>query len=294
MQTDAESSQKMRVTLIGDSILDNKAYVNRTQPSVSQLLRKKAVDLNLDWTVTLCAIDGDVMAGVPRQLRTVPNDTDVLVLSIGGNDGLRYLRKLQSIGMHNPLNVVSLLNEAWTEFSQSYGDTLDKTIALGKKVIVCNIYYPCFSSWVQQKVSCAGLYVINKIIISEAAKRGLPVIDLATVFDQEQDYANPIEPGVPGADKLTANVIKIVREHRWDEGHRVYAERTYTIAAGSADELRDDEWSHEPRAHQLGRWSWEVAEQEAAAVAQAAAEADRSPLGDLPDLQDNDRFRTEL
>jgi hypothetical protein len=59
MQTDdAESSQqqqKMRVTLIGDSILDNKAYVNRTQPSVSQLLRKKAADLDLDWTVTLCA-----------------------------------------------------------------------------------------------------------------------------------------------------------------------------------------------------------------------------------------------
>jgi hypothetical protein len=132
--------------------------------------------------------------------------------------------------------------------------------------------------------------------VNVAAKRGLPVIDLATVFDQEQDYANPIEPGVPGADKLTANVIKIVREHRWDEGHQVYAERAYTIE-GSADELRDDEWSHEPRAHQLGRWSWEVAEQEKleeAAVAKAAAEADRSPLGDLPDLQDNDRFRTEL
>jgi hypothetical protein len=95
-------------------------------------------------------VDGDVMAGVPRQLRTVPNDTDVLVLSIGGNDGLRYLRKLQSIGMHNPLNVVSLLNEAWTEFSQSYGDTLDKTIALGKKV---SCVRPCVSSCVC-RVAC--------------------------------------------------------------------------------------------------------------------------------------------
>jgi hypothetical protein len=90
------------------------------------------------------------MAGVPRQLRTVPNDTDVLVLSIGGNDGLRYLRKLQSIGMHNPLNVVSLLHEAWTEFSQSYGDTLDKTIALGKKV-----------SCVCGRVSCRACAVVR-------------------------------------------------------------------------------------------------------------------------------------
>jgi hypothetical protein len=123
------------------------------------------------------------------------------------------------------------------------------------------------------------------------------VIDLATVFDQDHDYANPIEPGVMGADKLTSNIIRIVREHPWEEGHRVYADRTYTIA--SPEELRDDKWSHEPRAQRLGRWDWEgndddsdVAGGDKAAVDhQAAVGSKTAAVHDLPDLKDNDAYR---
>jgi hypothetical protein len=114
-----------------------------------------------------------------------------------------------------------------------------------------------------------------------AAKRGLPVIDLATVFDKKEDYANPIEPSVLGADKLTANIIRVVTEHPWEGGHVVYADRTYSVE--SADDVRGL-WDHEPRAKALGRWDWEVAEA-------AEGEADTDTMGDLPDLKDNDPFR---
>jgi len=109
---------------------------------------------------------------------------------------------------------------------------LGHVVALGKKVIVCTIYYPCFSDWLKQKMSCAGIFAMNRIIKAEAAKKGLPVIDLAAIFDRNEDYANSIEPGVLGADKLTANIINIVRNHDWSTGYAVFADTKYTIASG--------------------------------------------------------------
>lgn len=152
----ASDPREEHITLIGDSILDNKAYVRRDMPSVSQLLRKKVQDLNLPWTVTLCAskvpfvvlqcggmtylgvdvaraVDGDVMSGVPRQLNSVPKDTTVLVLSIGGNDGLHYLGRLRSMGM-NLANFERLMGEVRAEFTTTYSAMLDRVVALGKKV----------------------------------------------------------------------------------------------------------------------------------------------------------------
>jgi hypothetical protein len=41
---------------------------------------------------------------------------------------------------------------------------------------------------------------VGGIIRGEAQRRGLPVIDLAAVFCDPLDYANPIEPGVLGKD----------------------------------------------------------------------------------------------
>jgi hypothetical protein len=38
----------------------------------------------------------------------------------------------------------------------------------------------------------------NRVIRRLASARRLPVIDLAAIFCEDQDWANPIEPGVPG------------------------------------------------------------------------------------------------
>jgi hypothetical protein len=58
------------VVLLGDSILDNGAYVAGGSPLVEQLRSR----LHGDWRVTLLARDGAVAEYVLRQLQQLPAD----------------------------------------------------------------------------------------------------------------------------------------------------------------------------------------------------------------------------
>ena len=73
------------VVLLGDSVFDNAAYVG-AGPDVVQQLRTVLPDV---WQATLLAVDGHVIADVPRQLGRLPNSATHLVVSVGGNDALR-------------------------------------------------------------------------------------------------------------------------------------------------------------------------------------------------------------
>src|SRR5215212_9844094 len=73
------------IALLGDSVIDNKAYVGG-EPDVAEQLRMVAPK---DWKVTRLAVDGAVASSVLHQLESVPPDTTHLVISAGGNDALR-------------------------------------------------------------------------------------------------------------------------------------------------------------------------------------------------------------
>src|SRR5215213_7382017 len=81
-QSHKEQTDMTHVVLLGDSSLDNQAYVLRGQ-AVLDHLRRVALK---DWQVTLLAVDGSRTGGVARQLAQVPAGATHLVLSIGGND----------------------------------------------------------------------------------------------------------------------------------------------------------------------------------------------------------------
>ena len=51
--------------------------------------------------------------------------------------------------------------------------------------------------------------------MSEAALFGLPMIDIKTLFNDKEDYANPIEPSTQGGDKLSDVIIKVVKNHNY-------------------------------------------------------------------------------
>ena len=74
------------VALLGDSVIDNKAYVGDA-PDVAQQLRLIAPK---EWKVSKQAVDGAVVSGVLRQLSNVPVDATHVVISAGGNDALHY------------------------------------------------------------------------------------------------------------------------------------------------------------------------------------------------------------
>jgi hypothetical protein len=108
------------------------------------------------------------MNGIPKQLSRIPEDTSHIVLSIGGNDGLRLLSQLQIRGILNPLNIWWALTEIRTTFREKYAETLDLILkAKPVKLMVMTIYYPNFKEYLLQKVSCIGIYVFNYIIRDE-------------------------------------------------------------------------------------------------------------------------------
>lgn len=72
----------MHLVLLGDSIFDNRVYVQTGEPDVRQQL----ADLVKPIPVTLLALDGATTQGIPRQLGKMPADATHLILSVGGND----------------------------------------------------------------------------------------------------------------------------------------------------------------------------------------------------------------
>jgi hypothetical protein len=55
--------------------------------------------------------------------------------------------------------------------------------------------------------------VFNDAITRQAFARGLPVIDLRLVCDDDADYANPIEPSSQGGDKIVHAIARLLAEH---------------------------------------------------------------------------------
>ena len=55
--------------------------------------------------------------------------------------------------------------------------------------------------------------VLNDCITRAAFARGLPLVDLRLICDQDEDYANPIEPSVRGGEKIAAAIAALVTDH---------------------------------------------------------------------------------
>ena len=122
------------VVLLGDSIFDNAAYVGCGPDVVAQL--RQALP---DWKCSLLAVDGDVIAGVHRQLGSLPGDATLLVVSAGGNDALGHAPLLQE----KPSSVaeaLAMLAAAQATFTRDYLAMIDAVSGTGVPAAVCTIY----------------------------------------------------------------------------------------------------------------------------------------------------------
>jgi hypothetical protein len=196
------------VVLLGDSIFDNGAYVNGGPDVVAQLRQK----LSGGWSAELLAVDGSVMADVPRQVNQIPPEATHLVVSMGGNDALR-----ESGILTDPVRSVAeglfKLSEVHERFCAEYGSTLDTILRRKLPTAICTIYDVRYPDPVERKIAKTALFVINDCIVREAVVRGLPIIDLREVCDDESDFANAIEPSERGGDKIAAAVAAVLSEH---------------------------------------------------------------------------------
>jgi len=208
------------VILLGDSIFDNAAYVGGG-PDVIRQLRGKLPE---GFRATLLAIDGAVTAGVESQLRRLPADASHLAVSVGGNDALRHSGILAEPA-RSVAEAVNRIAGVAESFAADYGAMLDAVLTQRLATCVCTIYDPRFADPLQRKLATTALSAFNDQITREAFSRGLPVIDLRLLCNEDRDFANPIEPSVQGGDKIAGAIAGLVAGHDFGSGRSVVIAR---------------------------------------------------------------------
>lgn len=222
------------LVLVGDSIFDNAVYVDPGK-SVSDHLGR---EISSEAKLTLLAIDGDVAAGVPKQLIQLPGDATHIFMSVGGNDALgargaidgfsfgdladnagdvpglekllgldirRFAKEIGRIG-----HLLGLLEILQKEFRRNYLKALDAVEATGLPAVVCTVYESIPGLEDQYKTA---LSIFDDVIVREASARRFGIIDLRAVCDEASDYSavSPIEPSDSGGRKIAKMIAQVYR-----------------------------------------------------------------------------------
>ena len=205
------------IILLGDSIFDNAAYV-AGGPAVIDQVRQ---NLPTGWQATLLAVDGDTAAGALRQLQRLPVDATHLVLSVGGNDALNCLPQLDAPAS-NLKQGLAKLSRLKSEFKISYQMLIKDLLGLSRPLLVCTIY-DHVPGLPPELATALGIF--NDVILREAIRNRLPVLDLRMICTEHSDYSvvSPIEPSSQGGAKIASRLVAAVRTHDFTvSGCRVY------------------------------------------------------------------------
>jgi hypothetical protein len=209
--TPGESASAGHVVLLGDSIFDNKAYVGQDPDVIAQLRQ----ELPPGWQATLLAVDGDVMAGVDRQLRLLPKDATHLVVSVGGNDALGFADILQ-MPAGDVTGALNILAAAQDDFAAGYQAMAKAVASTGLPSALCTIYDTPSNGAAYRTIKTA-LAVFNDCITRAAFSLHMSLIDLRLLCGEDSDYANPIEPSSLGGAKI-ARAIALLATQNYQPG----------------------------------------------------------------------------
>ncbi len=191
------------VVLLGDSIFDNASYVPGEMPVIEQLRAELP-----EWRATMLAADGDIVNSIKEQLRSLPNSATHLVISCGGNDALGQIQYLLSSvsSMEAALSRMASIREA---FESDYRTMLELVMKVGLPTAVCTIYESIPDL---ERTLHVALSIFNDVIIREAVRMGLPVIDLRLICGEAEDYSklSSIEPSAKGGQKIAKAIASLV------------------------------------------------------------------------------------
>lgn len=202
------------ITLLGDSIFDNKSYVGGGRDVITHL-REQMPD---NCKATLAAVDGARAEGVAAQLSKVPDDATHIFVSVGGNDAL-YEADILQMRVSASAEVFNVLADRASAFEERYKRMLGAVLKLKKPTTLCTVYYPRMEEAFTQKIAVSALSSFNDVIIRQAFASGLPLIDLRFVCSDDADYANAIEPSEAGGAKIAKTILQVAGEHNF-EGNR--------------------------------------------------------------------------
>ena len=93
---------------------------------------------------------------------------------------------------------------------RDYSKMLDGLSSRNLPTAICTVYDPRFPDPTQRRLAALALSIINDAITREAFRRGLTLLDLRLIFNEDQDFANAIEPGPLGGMKLARAIQRFV------------------------------------------------------------------------------------
>ena len=194
--TNNNSSSK-NIVLIGDSILNNSAYVLANQ-SVPDLLSKE-LSKNVNTAVYNFAKDGSTITDCYTQLDKISIDLNTsnttIFLSCGGNNILNSRQKLDTA------STITLFKQ-YSELIQSI-----KTRVSNAQLYILNLYTPVNTHYTSYH---STIEQWNKLLEDNASSLGYTLIDSSSLLVLEDDFAYNIEPSYKGGQKIVSKLYSII------------------------------------------------------------------------------------
>ncbi|MEP3845710.1 MAG: SGNH/GDSL hydrolase family protein [Paracoccaceae bacterium] len=199
-----ESMTNKHICLMGDSIFDNDEYIPG-EPGVIEQLRRSNPKT---WSAFKVAVDGDCIEDIPNQLERVPTHTTDIVVSIGGNDLMKFRHLLAKVAVG--ANLEDLIASPLADFEIAYGWMLDMVLEKGVTVSACTIYTAIpFEDPEMKTYAPSAISAFNVLILRLAEARKIPVIRLDLVCTDDKDFSemSPIEPSSQGGQKIVDSIL---------------------------------------------------------------------------------------
>ncbi len=193
------------ICLMGDSIFDNDEYIPG-EPGVIEQMRRS---IPKTWGAFKVAVDGDCIEDIPNQLEKVPMHTTDIVVSIGGNDLMKFRHLLAQVA--EGANLEELIASPLADFEIAYGWMLDTISERGLRLSVCSIYTSIpFAEPEMRAHAPSAIGAFNEIILRLAEARGVSVVRLDAVCADVDDFSemSPIEPSSKGGQKIVDAILQ--------------------------------------------------------------------------------------
>lgn len=233
--------ESIHVVLLGDSTLDNGRYLNlaRGELSVERQLAKRCSEFG--WEMTVLAQDGSMLEDIKqRQLPLIPATVTHVVLSASGNDLLSLLNQMV-VANFTLSSMYGAIGSGLKQVAESYHALLKSLKQKGVHLACCTAYRPNFNHMLFKTLAVFSLGLHNSRIQESSVELDCSVIDLASLFDVDEDFANPLELSTRGGSKVVENIVAFVHDHpvtmlrRWRAANTSLTEDEAFAPGGGAD-----------------------------------------------------------
>jgi len=200
----------VHVVLLGDSTLDNGRYLNlaKGELSVEKQLMKICMDRN--WDMTVLAQDGSLLDDVrQRQVPLIPEGATHIVISASGNDLLSLLNQMV-VANFTMRSMYATIGTGLQQVADDYRAVIDQLKKRGCHLAICTIYQPNFNHMFFKSLASFSLGLHNSRIKQISVDLDCSVIEFSSMFDSEEDFANPLELSTRGGSKAVENIAAFV------------------------------------------------------------------------------------